>query len=300
MPIVCRGLEEYGVTLVPPSAPEYPQLVQDVLRRMRARPQGGPPVHNENFAAEPERLQNAAVLSNQAGKAIVSVAYVWEVRLLDWDSRIVTHSYSPGTNPSLILPFGWDESVKDVHRYWSTIFSGSKRILPFGGPMLGDNTDVRPPGPKEIWHGGFISFGGFDPPDERKEPVSLSLDGVFFEDGGFAGPDQLGTWEQTVASAQAHLEMAELARKAKVSGLSAEDFALQVRRLTRQPESGRLPAPPPPPFPGLAQDLGQLRKYEQEMVGYRVLQLLKRRSERTPIDYIAEWPDLSIPDFRKL
>jgi len=69
--------------------------------------------------------------------------------------------------------------------------------------MVGDNTDVRGPKPDEVWKGGCISGiggGGYNPGLPIKS-VTLILDGVFFLDGGFAGPNRSGLWEQVTKEA---------------------------------------------------------------------------------------------------
>ena len=241
MPITCRGLERHGVVLVPPSAPEYAELLQDILTRARTRLKGGPPVDEEDLAFSSEA---SVVLRNGGRNSIVSIAYVWEVRL-DRDGRVVTHSTTPATNPSVLLPFGLQERAIKFHRYWNTIFPGSKRLIQFQGGMLGDNTDVRQPEPDELWHGGlFGSRAGFR--RAGREPLILTLDGVFFEDGGFAGADELGMYEQTVSAAEAFLEVAQLARNTRQTGTSLTAFLDEVRTLTGQSEGGRLPPPPRP------------------------------------------------------
>jgi hypothetical protein len=127
--------------------------------------------------------------------------------------------------------------------------------------------------------------------------VKLSLDGVFFEDGGFAGPDQLGSWEQTVSAAETYLELGALAREARHSGMSADEFFRTVRDVTGQPEQGRLPPPPPP---GLDRASGPLREFERSMVGWRVLHMRERLHDDVVIERVAEWSDAVIPKFHKL
>jgi hypothetical protein len=300
MPIICEDLAQCGVVLIPPSAPEYPQLVAEILNRLRSRPKGGPPVDDETIAFDSEHDNEAsAVLLNQAARAIVSIAYIWHVRLADRDGRVVTHSFLPGTNASVLLPFQLNDRIKKFDYYWRTIFPGSKRFIRFDGQILGDNTDVRPPEPDELWHGGFFGFGG-GKEREGKEPVKLTLDGIFFEDGGFAGPDRLGAWEQTVSAAETYLEVATLAREAQRSGVLPADFFFRIRSLTGQPEEGRLP-PPPPPGP----DVGRrnprlLRERERSMVGWQVLQMRKHMSDEAVIEHVAHWSDIFVPKFHKL
>ena len=45
--------------------------------------------------------------------------------------------------------------------------------------------------------------------------MKLTLDGVFFVDGGFAGPNQLGTWDQVVAARETFLALAVMAREVR-------------------------------------------------------------------------------------
>jgi hypothetical protein len=294
MPISCEDLASYGVYLVAPSAPEYQSIVADIVNRLHSRPKGGPPLGDECLAFTSEHGHNhSAVLLNHAGRAIASIAYIWHARLAN--GRVVTHSYSPGTNASVLLPFCLNKLISKHHYYWHTIFPGSKRLVRFNGSILGDNTDTRPPEPDELWHEGFFYSSSVD--RTEGEPVKLSLDGVFFEDGGFAGPDQLGSWEQTVSAAETYLEVGALAREARHSGMSADEFFRTVRDLTGQPEKGRLPPPPPP---GLDCASGRLREFERSMVGWRVLHMRELLLDDVVIESVAEWSDATIPEFRKL
>ena len=65
------------------------------------------------------------------------------------------------------------------------------------GSSFGDNTDVKPPAADELWHGSFVRIYGDGSGSHESQPVKLTLDGIFFVDGGFAGPNRLGAWEQT-------------------------------------------------------------------------------------------------------
>jgi hypothetical protein len=295
MPISCEDLAQYGICLVPPSAPEYQPLVADIVNRLRSRPNGSPPVHDEASSFSSGHDDTSVVLLNRSSRAIASVAYIWHVRLSNRNGRVVTHSYSPGTNASVLLPFCLNKLISKHRYYWHAIFPGSKRLVRFNGSILGDNTDTRPPEPDELWHGGFFSSSSVD--RTEGEPVKLSLDGVFFEDGGFAGPDQLGSWEQTVSAAETYLELGALAREARHSGMSADEFFRTVRDVTGQPEQGRLPPPPPP---GLDRASGPLREFERSMVGWRVLHMRERLHDDVVIERVAEWSDAVIPKFHKL
>ncbi len=180
MPLLCQGLKRYGVALV----------------------------------ADGER---SAVLHNQASQAIASLAFVWT--FADSNGRVRPFSFLPGANPSVLLPFNVDERQRKIYAYWHTIFPGSKRIMNADGSTSGDNSDVRPPREDEIHRGGWIGFGPGSRTDEL-EPLKLELDGVFFADGGFAGPNRLGSCEHVVFAAEAHRECAAQVRRARERGFA--------------------------------------------------------------------------------
>jgi hypothetical protein len=84
---------------------------------------------------------------------IASIAYIWSFR--GKDGRIVPHHFTPGTNASVLLPFGLHPQTAKIDAFWHTILPGSKRLMAAGGGSYGDNTDVRAPAEDEVWHGGF-------------------------------------------------------------------------------------------------------------------------------------------------
>jgi hypothetical protein len=109
---------------------------------------------------------------------------------------------------------------------------------------VGDNSDVRPPRPDEVWTGGVIGAGsGGRHSRGPLRKASLTLDGVFFDDGGFAGPDREGLWDRVVLDVEAH---AALARMAREEGTFARKIFAAIETVTG-PGSDRPPGPPPPP-----------------------------------------------------
>ncbi len=127
--------------------------------------------------------------------------------------------------------------------------------------------------------------------------MKLTLDGVFFEDGGFAGPNQLGSWEETIAAAEIYVELGALGREAQCSGTAPAEFFRKVRVLTGQPDDDRLPPPPPP---GLPRHSEKLREYERRFGGWRVLRMRERLSDEVVIERVAEWSDVAFPKYHKL
>ena len=223
MALECEDLAGYGVVLIPPTSQTYFDLLADIERRLQARTKGAPPVWNDALSRIAEHdTSGSAILLNRARVAIASIAYTWSFR--GPNGRITTGSSSPGTNPSVLLPFTQMDRVKKFDAYWNTIFPGSKRLMMADAGTYGDNTDVRPPAADEPSSGGFA--GGFGGGGRRgaREVLKLTLDGVFFVDGGFAGPNQLGSWDQVVAAREAYLTFADLARQAGDSSAAQGDF----------------------------------------------------------------------------
>ncbi len=145
MTLVCEDLARYGVVLVPPSTTEYFELLADIEQRLQNRPAGSPPIKNDAISRIAEHdTSGSAILLNRAQVAIASTAFIW------WfsgrrDGRLSPHSFSPGTNASVLLPFGLDNRTKKVQAFWNTILPGSKRLMTSDGSSFGDNTDVSPP-----------------------------------------------------------------------------------------------------------------------------------------------------------
>ena len=133
------------------------------------------------------------------------------------------------------------------------------------------------------------------------EPVKVMLDGVFFVDGGFAGPNRLGAWEHTVFAAEAHLVCAVLAREARQKTTSSDALFVQVQQLTDQTDEPRLPPPPPPrSLESSPPDLESIRKYEQQIVGWKVIEMRKRLGDNAAIASIDAWGNAPGPKLHRL
>lgn len=276
MALVCEDLARYGVVLIQPSTAEYFDLLPDIERSVQNRPKGAPPVDPDAISRISEHEPNgSAILVNRADVAIAALAYVWSFP--GRGGGVLPHNRTPGTNSSILLPFGVDDRARKFDSYWHTIFPGSKRLLMRDGSQYGDNTDVRPPAADELWHGGFFrSSSGSSNHD--LEPLKLTLDGVFFVDGGFAGPNRLGSWEQTVFAAETYLDCAALAR-----------------------DPPTMPSPPPPTVSesGLP-DPEPIRQYQRQDVGWRILSMREYQSDESLMTRIAACADSPVPKFHKL
>jgi hypothetical protein len=289
MPPICEDLADYGVVLLPPSTTEYFERLADIERRLETRPEGSPPIEKDAISRVSEHDTNrCAMLLNKAQVAIASVAYVW----------VNTGTFLPGTNPSVLLPFGLDPRSLKINAYWSTIFPGSKRLMMCDGSSFGDNSDVRPPAADELSRGWAWSRGGGR---RDRVPEKLTLDGVFFVDGGFAGPNRLGSWDDTVAAAEAHLAIAALARETRTEGAPPAQFFDRVDAIIGQVSEERRP---PYPIARLRRseppDPEEFRKYALQMAGSRVASMRKGLGDEAALERIAAWADAPVPKFHKL
>jgi hypothetical protein len=297
MPLECEGLASYGVILIPPGSQQYFDLLADIERRLQNRPKGGPPIGREALSQISEHGDsNSAILVNRASTAIASLAYVWSLR--NADGRITTSSYLPeGSHPSVLLPFLQLDRFKKFDAFWNTIFSGSKRLLTVDGGMYGDNTDIRAPAEDELSEGGFFSLSGGS--KQTGEAVKLTLDGVFFVNGGFAGPNRLTSWEQVVAARAAYLSYAALARSASSTAVAQSDFFAQVQQLSGLAEGQSLPAPPPPrALPGRSTVEG-IQHY-QRAIAQRVLMMRHRLGDAATLAAVGAWEDTPGPEPHRL
>jgi hypothetical protein len=231
------------VVLVPPSAQEYEILLMNIQHRANAPLDGSPPFP-EGFRPRiiPEERPTSAILLNRNPKSIVGLQVVW--RFETDTGRTFRRSQGMLSPKNLLLPFHHqDESATKLYTYWQTIFSGSKRYIGESG-LVGDNTDVRPPADDEKWRGGIIAGcggGGGNSRDPIRQ-VTLVLDGVFFLDGEFVGPDDQKMFERTVADAEAHRTVAKIAKEAHQQGLSPAKILVEIKKLTGV-------APDHPPIP---------------------------------------------------
>lgn len=168
--------------------------------------------------------------------------------------------------------------------YRSVIFAGSSRLLLSTGDRLGDNTDVRPPDEVEDWKGGWASGRGASMRMMPLEPRMLSIDGVFFEDGGFAGPNLLGSWEHTVAAAESRLEIARRCADAN----TVDDVC-----------AAEMPSPVHP-RPGDPVPADRIRAFEEGFVRFQISRMRDVAGEEQALRMIATWLTAAVPHFHRL
>lgn len=283
---------------MPPSRAEYFDLLADIEGRLHRPVQGSPPVSDETLSAISEHdTRSSAILLNRADHAIAAIAYVWLTQGLN--GHAVPHRVTIGSNASVLLPFGMTARQLNWQRYWNTILPGSKRLLSCSVGQQGDNSDVRPPASEEIWNGGeFVASGSTkrDCPDA----LSLTLDGVFFEDGGYAGPNTFHTWEQITLRAEAFLYFATLARQTDegslqsfyaevdhVSGVNGPTSAMDIPMRRLRPSFG-------------SSDPEVIRQAERTSIAASIQAMRSNKGESQTLRDVRAWADAPVPKFHKL
>ncbi len=290
----CEDLPQHGVVLVPPTSPEYDTLLADIVKRTERPVEGSPPLPPGMRPRIVEEDRSAsAILLNRAPVGIAAIYQVWTLQ--EANRPASTSSIGGGVNPSVLLPFGLPAKQLKLYGYWQVILPGSKRYLTAAGEQAGDNSDVRPPGPNEVWTGGVAgSRGGGGHSYGPLEKVTLTLDGVFFTDGGFAGPNRRGLWEQVVFSAEAHQEVAAIARRGHDAGQSFQSIFADIRDAVGPRPDG----PVFPPHRGGSPEA--FRSAARAMLAWKIGSSRQMTGDERTVYTLMGWAGAPVPQFRKL
>jgi len=282
MALQFEDIAKYGVVLIPPDSPEYDPLLADIQYRLDNPVAGSRPrLPGMHDRIAPEDRNASAILVNRSSQPIVSMAVVWNGA-----------AYIDYASPSVLLPFDLSDDRIGFQSYWNTILPGSKRYLA-EGKTIGDNTDVRPPGPGEIWQGGIIgSVGRVRHTAAPAADVTLRLDGVFFANGNFVGPNKKGLWEMVCADADACTTVARLAREAHNGGLPAREILASIASLTDVPHR--------PPLPGNAGLWESAWARALKLIAMHIDFLRKTKGDDRTVYSLMDWTEVPVPNLRRL
>lgn len=213
----------HGVFLLGPVSEHYEQWRAEA----EAHQQPVPASFAGLFRVHEEDRPGSAILVNGSGRSIVAWALIWRFEELAGHQYDRTFSGGSHRFPSLLLPFGMDARQRARAGYWDAILPGSKRYLDIAaGRMIGGNGDVRPPAEEEEGaEGGCLMMGGSEwraTDWRRMRRVTLILDGLFFDDGCFAGPNQTGLWDWFRGCAQSCERAARVAERGLEPGAAPE------------------------------------------------------------------------------
>ncbi|WP_321478297.1 hypothetical protein [uncultured Paludibaculum sp.] len=299
MELVLEDLPQHGLWLIGPSSPQYDQYLSEILHR-REEGVGRGRVARAGRPIDESQRAGSAILVNGSGKDIAAVALMWRYeRDGPFSSSRVVSQGMHGC-PSLLLPFGLVEQDRESLYYWLTIMAGSKRYVG-PGPLVGDNRDVHPAVPGGMM--GEVAVGdhrGKHPPDWRElRSITLSLDGVFFADAEFVGPDRSGNWVRVTREAEVHRTTGRLVHEGLQSGDRPEDIFARVSA----PDKDDLePGAPPEQIYG-----PRITMAEQSPRSYtrrdeaRMLSMYRQHfGDEKTIERLASWHGAVLPDFRRL
>jgi hypothetical protein len=134
----------------------------------------------------------AAELSNQSGKAVIALAFIWRYTTADGKTR-TSHYSNLGSSLQLDVLCGRAKVAQDLSSF---ILPDAKRLITEHG-IFGNNLDVLPPDYKGHLGGGGFGGGGYHKDlNEQIAGVELTLDFAILEDGLCVGPDESGLFER--------------------------------------------------------------------------------------------------------
>jgi len=235
-----------------------------------------------------------ATLINQSDKPIV--AWSLQYRTEDESGRAggANATRSANSIPSVLLPFGLTPEFRKQLIYRNAILPGSRRYIK-GGELIGDNSDVRPPQPDEVWDSTF-SLGGANlmnrDLDEMKS-VTLILDGIFFADGEFAGPNQLQLFDQILHEAEIYREVADAARELVKDGHDTDMVLNAVEKLTG-PSRVTMPH-----RPGVQSPPEVFREQARAFIAGIISCHRKQLGDTKAVSMLAGWADADLPQYRR-
>ena len=280
MELVIEDLGLDGIWLIGPNSRYFDQWLGEILDRT-----GDAPAHVD--AAE---RPAAAILVNGSGKDIAAWTLIWRFEKTNGTSSHRTHSHGIAICPSLLLPFGLQESDLRTIHHRMTIMAGSKRYVG-GGRVVGDNRDVQMDGTPGLPH--ERDRGRRHPVDWREvRRATLSLDGVFFTDGEFLGPDEAGSWSRVTSEAAVHAETARMACDGIARGEPANVILDAICAAVAD-------EPADQPKAGLRIGLRNKFRYTRQDEARMVETYRRHTGDEETLARLAKWQGVALPEFRR-
>lgn len=206
--IIYRDLPEFGLPLLTPGDPMYDWYATDIEGRSRffePRPSGEPGAQG--------------VLLNQSGKAIVTLACIWQYSTNEgnsWKSRFS----NLGSSRQIDVLCGRAGAQQDTISF---ILPRSCRLITEHG-MFGNNLDVLPPDFAGRGGGSGSGSGGGRRPrqglNEEITEIEMCLDAAILEDGICVGPDNSGLFASVIDDVEQQRHIARLILTALRNGSS--------------------------------------------------------------------------------
>ena len=282
-----------GLVLVPPSAPEYDALLEDIRTRnlQMAERYPGPFGETTAKAIAPEQRATSAILLNKRSKTLALAQILW--RCVRIEGPPFNESIGWIGQRRLLLHFGELTPIQKIFGYWFTVLPGSKRYLA-KNLIVGDNSDVRPPNADEIWNGGWTQGSGGPgfQSNVRLRSMTISIDAAFFLDGEFVGPNRSQLFEEITAEASAHRKVGVLASEPgdPVDVLSA------IKRLTGPATVTSVRSRP---HASASTSQSEYEEYALQTIAQQIARMRSWSSDEQIVQTLRHAKDARLPDFRK-
>ncbi|MBA3711802.1 MAG: hypothetical protein H0W76_05035 [Pyrinomonadaceae bacterium] len=220
-----KDLSEYGLHIVPPSDSSYNEMIWALTQ-------------GKSDAAVESLRPYSVFVKNASGKPIVACQLKWELVKPDGKVRIVPSGFISMERLTLQGVTGTGDYIIDPNASW--FFSPSIINVPQGDNLLrtGDTTQtsLNERGRRmrsEYLHNVSAELA-------QCASITVSIDGVFFADGTFVGPDSMHLYERVVTSRDARREFLQELEQEVKQGKSAKDVFKRVEHLYHKP-SGKVP-----------------------------------------------------------
>ena len=125
---------------------------------------------------------------------------------------------------------------------------------------------------------------------------SAAIWGVFFADGGFAGPNRRGLWEQVTGSAEIQMAVARIARQGHDRGAAPAAIFGEIEQVAGPANDG----PPLPPPPGVIVKADEYRRLEAGRVAGMVARIRNTLGDERTVYTLMDWDQAPVPRFHRL
>lgn len=208
--IAAKDIPEYGLHLITPSNPAYENLATRLT-------------HNQQNLTFDLLKPFSVFVTNDGKRTVVAYALKWE--LMKADGKVITLIKD---NTTLWRLMGLNGPDKDgfIIKTGSTLFATPTTIE----VTQDENIDVtNNPEVKTYLENLNVEMAQY-------VSITVTLDGVFFSDGTFVGPDSTGFFDRVKSTRDAKLDFLLNIKNGLQQGKSTEQVFEQIETVAKQPE----------------------------------------------------------------
>lgn len=205
-----NDMRERGLAIISPGDNSYDEMLNTLRENM-----SGSPV---------EAIRPYSVFIKNAGKRSV-IAFVLKWELVRPDGKVINRTDQYVTKYSLM---GDEDSNSDGH-----VIKANAPWLAFPGFAGALDTLTANNGASNL----APYFDRVSDNLAQYSKINVSLDGVFFDDGAFAGPDTTGFYGKVDALVRANHDLRDELEKGKKAGKSTDDIFKRVTEEAAEPKA---------------------------------------------------------------